>query len=62
VLLDQNFAAGQVFDVEGTPAAVMIDETGRVASEVAVGGPDVLALVGATRAKGREQEMQASVR
>ena len=48
VLVDQNFAAGQVFDVEGTPAAVMIDEEGRVASAVAVGGPDVLALAGAT--------------
>jgi thiol-disulfide isomerase/thioredoxin len=62
VLLDQNFAAGQVFDVEGTPAAVMIDESGRVVSDVAVGGPDVLALAGAGRLKGREQEMHAAVR
>lgn len=46
VLLDEYFAAGQVFGAGGTPAAVMLDEEGRVASEVGVGAPAVLTLAG----------------
>jgi len=37
VLLDQHFAAGTLFGVAGTPGAVMIDEEGRVASDVVAG-------------------------
>lgn len=44
VLLDQEFLAGRLFGVGGTPSAVMLDEQGRVASEVTVGAPAVLAL------------------
>jgi peroxiredoxin/uncharacterized membrane protein YphA (DoxX/SURF4 family) len=47
VLLDQDFGAGQVFSAGGTPSAVVLDEEGRVASEVAVGAVAVLALAGA---------------
>jgi hypothetical protein len=50
VLVDQNFSVGETFGVDGTPAAVMLDEEGRVASNVAVGGPDVLALTKAVPA------------
>lgn len=50
VLLDQNFAAGQVFGAGGTPAAVMLDEEGRVASEVGTGAAAVMALAGAAPA------------
>ena len=32
------------FLIRGTPSAVLIDEEGRVASEVGVGAPDVLAM------------------
>jgi hypothetical protein len=46
VLLDGIFGAGVVFGAGGTPSALMIDEAGKVASEVALGAPDVLALVG----------------
>jgi thiol-disulfide isomerase/thioredoxin len=46
VLLDPNFGAGQVFSAAGTPAAVVLDEDGRVASEVGVGAQAVLALAG----------------
>jgi methylamine dehydrogenase accessory protein MauD len=47
VLLDQTFGVSQVFGVAGTPSAVMLDEQGRVASDVVVGAPAVLAMLGA---------------
>ncbi len=46
VVLDQNFTAGRAFGASGTPSAVLIDAEGRIASEVAVGAPAVLALAG----------------
>lgn len=46
VLLDQNFGAGNVLGAEGTPSALIIDETGIVASEVRVGATEVFALAG----------------
>ena len=49
VLLDRNFGAGTVFGAGGTPSAVIIDELGRVASEVRVGASEVLALAEKTR-------------
>ena len=47
VLIDQGFNVGRSFGASGTPSAVLIDEQGRVASDVAVGAPKVLALAGA---------------
>lgn len=44
ILLDDAFAAGRAFGANGTPSAVLLDEKGRVASRVAVGAPDVMAL------------------
>lgn len=49
VLLDQGFAAGRAFGARGTPSAVLIDASGRIASPVAVGAPAVLNLAGAVR-------------
>ena len=46
VLLDEGFA-GRAFGVSGTPSAVLVDAEGRVASPVAVGAVQVLALLGA---------------
>jgi thiol-disulfide isomerase/thioredoxin/uncharacterized membrane protein YphA (DoxX/SURF4 family) len=46
VLLDAGFKAGARFGAGGTPSAVVLDEEGRVATEVGVGAPAVLALVG----------------
>ncbi len=48
VLLDPYFAASQVFNSGGTPSAVLLDERGIVASDVAAGAPEVLELAGAT--------------
>jgi peroxiredoxin/uncharacterized membrane protein YphA (DoxX/SURF4 family) len=46
VLLDSAFNAGSRFGAEGTPSAVLVDEHGRVASEVGVGAKAVFALAG----------------
>jgi peroxiredoxin len=44
VLLDQNFSVASRFGANGTPMAVLVDEEGRVASDVAAGAQAVLAL------------------
>jgi thiol-disulfide isomerase/thioredoxin len=47
VLLDTDFLAGRAFGAGGTPSAVLIDEQGKVASELKIGGDAVLGLIGA---------------
>ncbi len=49
VVLDQGFAVGSAFGASGTPSAVLVDAKGKIASELAVGAPAVLALAGAER-------------
>jgi peroxiredoxin len=49
IVLDQSFRAGQLFGVSGTPAAVILDEEGRVASDPGVGSVEVMALAGGVR-------------
>jgi peroxiredoxin len=44
VLLDRHFALGRLFGVSGTPSALVIAADGTIASDVAVGEPEVLAL------------------
>ena len=44
VLLDQQFAVGRAFGASGTPSAVLVDEEGKVASEITVGAPAVMEL------------------
>jgi peroxiredoxin len=44
VTLDASFGIGRAFGTSGTPSAVLVDRNGRIASEVAVGGPAALAL------------------
>ena len=44
VVLDQQFAVGQAFGAPGTPSAVLVDEEGKVASELALGTMEVLDL------------------
>jgi peroxiredoxin len=50
VLLDPDFGAGQIFGAGGTPSAIVLDEDGRVASEVGSGAPAVFALAGRVHA------------
>jgi thiol-disulfide isomerase/thioredoxin/uncharacterized membrane protein YphA (DoxX/SURF4 family) len=45
ILLDQGFATGSAFGARGTPAAVLLDADGNVASSVTVGAPAVLSLL-----------------
>ena len=51
VVLDQGFATASAFGSNGTPTAVLVDEEGKIASEVAAGAPAVLALARAKRAE-----------
>jgi len=44
IALDGEFAAGTAFGATGTPSAILIDRHGRVASGLAVGAPQVMAL------------------
>ena len=48
VLLDADWGAGTVLGAGGTPSALIIDEEGKVASDVGVGAPAVLELAGAS--------------
>lgn len=45
VLLDPYFVSAQVFGATGTPSAVVLDEEGRLETEVVIGAPSVLRLV-----------------
>lgn len=45
ILLDQGFRTGEAFGASGTPSALVIDSEGKVASGLAVGGPDVMSLL-----------------
>jgi len=51
VLLDSAFNIARQFRGGATPAAVLIDDKGTIASELAVGVPSVLALAGITNAR-----------
>ncbi len=44
LVLDQEFGAGRAFGIQGTPSAVLVDDQGRIASEIAVGAKAVMAL------------------
>ena len=50
VLLDENFSVGPSFGANGTPMAVLIDAKGNIASPLATGAQEVLALA---RSRGR---------
>jgi peroxiredoxin len=45
ILLDQGFRTGEAFGASGTPSAIVIDAEGKIASNLAVGGPDVMNLL-----------------
>jgi peroxiredoxin len=60
VLLDEQLTVGRAFGAPGTPSAVLIDEQGQIASELAVGPPRVLALIRAPQVAGRRITSGAS--
>ena len=51
VVLDQNFDVGRAFGASGTPSAVLVDAKGNIASEVAVGAPEVLELARSSKTR-----------
>src|SRR5207253_7669146 len=46
IVIDSDSAMSKAFGANGTPSAVLIDARGHIASEVAVGAPRILALLG----------------
>jgi thiol-disulfide isomerase/thioredoxin len=48
VLLDDDFTVAESFGADGTPTAILLDAEGRVASELANGQDEALALLGAS--------------
>jgi hypothetical protein len=48
IVLDDEFRTARDFRASGTPSAVLIDEAGNIASEVAVGATGVKALAQAS--------------
>jgi peroxiredoxin/uncharacterized membrane protein YphA (DoxX/SURF4 family) len=46
ILIDSEFLAGRLFSATGTPSAVLIDQEGRVASDLVVGAQAVMTLAG----------------
>ena len=46
VLFDPDFEIGAVFGSNSTPSAILIDGAGRIASSLAIGERNVLALAG----------------
>jgi peroxiredoxin len=55
VLLDEGFAVGRAFGAGGTPSAVLVDAAGNLASTIAVGAAQVLALLEAGAPTGSGQ-------
>jgi thiol-disulfide isomerase/thioredoxin len=51
VLVDNGFDVGPLFGTDSTPSAVLIDEHGRIASTLATGHRNVLALAGIRKAE-----------
>jgi hypothetical protein len=46
ILLDPDFDVGPLFGSRSTPSAVLIDSDGRIASSLATGARNILALAG----------------
>jgi peroxiredoxin/uncharacterized membrane protein YphA (DoxX/SURF4 family) len=46
IVLDEDFKTAEKFGMAGTPSAVLVDETGRIVSETAVGASNIWALIG----------------
>ena len=51
VLIESNLEVQRLFEYDGTPGGLLIDENGKIASDIAAGAEDVFALVGYTPSK-----------
>jgi hypothetical protein len=52
IALDAAFSAGTAFGTTGTPSGIRLDRDRKVASELAVGAPGVMALAGVPSGRG----------
>lgn len=53
-VLDQGFNVGRAFGAGGTPSAIIVDENGKIESELAVGSPGVMELANRVKANGKK--------
>jgi thiol-disulfide isomerase/thioredoxin len=51
IALDGTFAAGSAFGTTGTPSGILVDSEGKIASELAIGAPGVMALTAARESR-----------
>ncbi len=51
VILERAYVTAEKFGMYGTPSAVLVNEDGRIASELAVGAPDIWALIGRKKSR-----------
>jgi hypothetical protein len=58
VVLDEQLAVGPAFGAPGMPSAVLVDERGNIASELAVGAPTVLELLARVPQEVQAQRMK----
>jgi peroxiredoxin/uncharacterized membrane protein YphA (DoxX/SURF4 family) len=61
ILVDPEFNVAPLFGSASTPSAVLIDEDGRIASAVAIGQMNVMALTGSDGSASLEEGLQASI-
>ncbi|MEP6946721.1 MAG: MauE/DoxX family redox-associated membrane protein [Acidobacteriota bacterium] len=46
IILDKDFALAATLGMYGTPSAILVNEEGKFASEIAIGAPNIWALIG----------------
>jgi hypothetical protein len=49
IVIDPKYKKAIEFGMYGTPSAVLVDENGIIRTEVAIGSPNIWALIGRTR-------------
>ena len=56
IAIDKDYSVSEKLGMSGTPSAVLIDETGVIASDTAKGAPDIWALIGRNASRGTAGE------
>jgi thiol-disulfide isomerase/thioredoxin len=52
IVLDTNYKRAVQYGMSGTPSGILIDENGAIATEIAIGSPNIWALIGRTSSAG----------
>ncbi|HSI88839.1 MAG TPA: MauE/DoxX family redox-associated membrane protein [Pyrinomonadaceae bacterium] len=52
IVLDANYKRAVQYGMSGTPSGILIDENGKIATEIAIGSPNLWALIGRSSSAG----------